>query len=202
MADSRIEVQKLYVAYFNRPADTGGMDYWTDLLDTNPDALADVSRSFAASAEYRDVFAGMDNRAIVNEVYQNLFGRTAEDSGLNYWADLLDRKVITIDDVVLDIAEGAKGSDNIAFNGKIAGALLFTDRLDEPHEVTAYAGDEAIEIASQYLATIKDASSALEALDTDVVDAWIERIAPPHQTGVAEVALVGVQTEADPLPVV
>ena len=200
MADSRIEVQKLYVSYFSRPADTGGMDYWTDVLDANPDALAEVSRSFAASTEYNDSFAGMDNRAIVNEVYQNLFGRDAEEGGLNYWSDLLDRKLVTIDNVVVDIAEGAKGNDNVAFNGKVAAALLFTNRLDEPHEVAAYAGVEAKEIAIEYLATITDAASALEALDTDVVDGWIERIAPPHQTGVAEVGLVGVQIEAEPLP--
>lgn len=200
MAVNPIEVQKLYVAYFSRPADTGGLDYWTDLLDARPEALQDVSRSFAASTEYNAMFAGMDNRAIVNTVYQNLFGRDAEDGGLNYWSDLLERKVVTIDNVVLDIAAGAKGNDSVAFNGKVAAALLFTDRLDEPHEVAAYAGNDANEIASQYLATIKDPASALDALDTQVVDAWIERIELAHPANVAEVTVVGVQTEAATLP--
>jgi hypothetical protein len=200
MAIAEIEVQEMYVAYFSRPADVAGLDYWTDALDANPDALQELSRSFAASQEYRDTYAGMDNRAVVGEVYQNLFGRTAEAAGVDYWAGLLDSKAITIDNVVTQIADGAAGSDNVAFKGKVAAAALFTTRLDEPNEETAYArGGAANDLAAEYLATIKDLSSAADAIDTDVVDAWIDRIVAEHGAGNA--ALVGVQTGAEPLPV-
>lgn len=191
MAIAELDIQELYVAYFNRPADVAGLDYWKDALDANPDALNELSRSFSTSDEYRDTFAGMDNRAVVSEVYMNLFGREAESTGVDYWANLLDNKMITIDNVVTQIADGAEGQDEIAFKGKIAAATLFTDRLDEPHEQAAYAGAN-IDIAAEFLATIKDLSSAADALDTEVVDAWIDRIVDAHTAG--ETALVGVQT--------
>lgn len=199
MAIAELDIQELYVAYFNRPADVAGLDYWKDALDANPDALNELSRSFSTSDEYRDTFAGMDNRAVVSEVYMNLFGREAESTGVDYWANLLDDKMITIDNVVTQIADGAEGQDEIAFKGKIAAATLFTDRLDEPHEQAAYVGAN-IDIAAEFLATIKDLSSAADALDTEVVDAWIDRIVDAHTAG--ETALVGVQTGAETLPVV
>ena len=199
MAIAELDIQELYVAYFNRPADVAGLDYWKDALDTNPDALNEMSRNFSTSQEYRDTFAGMDSRSVVSEVYMNLFGRSAEAAGVDYWAGMLDNNMITIDNVVTQIADGAKGQDEIAFMGKIAAATLFTDRLDEPDEMAAYKGDAANDIAAQFLATIKDLSSAADALDTDVVDAWIDRIVDAHAAG--ETALVGVQTGVE-LPIV
>lgn len=200
MAVDAIEVQKLYVAYFGRPADPDGMDYWTDALDANSIGMADVSASFAASQEYRDTYAGLDNRAIVAEVYQNLFGRAGEEAGVNYWTDLMDRGVISIDDVVKDISEAANGSDSVAFNGKVAAASLFTARVDEPDEIAAYTGDAANDISMEFLATITDLGSAADALKPDVVDAWIERIVDAHGASAEGIALVGVAPAAEPLP--
>jgi len=200
MAVDAIEVQKLYVAYFGRPADPNGMDYWTDALDANSIGMADVSASFAASQEYRDTYAGLDNRAIVAEVYQNLFGRAGEEAGVNYWTDLMDRGVISIDDVVKDISEAANGSDSVAFNGKVAAASLFTARVDEPDEIAAYTGDAANDISMEFLATITNLGSAADALKPDVVDAWIERIVDAHGASAEGIALVGVAPAAEPLP--
>ena len=200
MAIDVIEVQKLYVAYFGRPADPDGIEHWTDALDASAITLADVSDSFAASQEYRDTYAGLDNRAIVNEVYENLFGRAADQTGLNYWADLMDRGIISIDDVVRDVSEAAVGTDSTAFNGKVAAASMFTLRLDEPEEVAAYRGETAKEISMQFLAAVKDLESAADALKPDVVDAWIERIVDAHGASAEGIALVGVAPAAEPLP--
>jgi len=198
MAVDVLEVQKLYVAYFGRPADPIGEEYWTDALDAGTLTLSDVSASFAASAEYRDTYAGMNNRAIVTEVYQNLFGRAAETAGVDYWAGLMDRGIISIDDVVKDISEAARGNDSVAFNGKVAAATLFTDRVDKPMEIEAYSGDAANDISMEFLAAIKDLSTAANALDTDVVDAYIDRIVNAHGVTPEPVGLVGVAPESLP----
>jgi len=198
MAVDVLEVQKLYVAYFGRPADPIGEDYWTDALDAGTITLNDVSASFAASAEYRDTYAGMNNRAIVTEVYQNLFGRAAETAGIDYWAGLMDRGVISINDVVKDISEAAQGNDGVAFNGKVAAATLFTDRVDTPIEIQAFSGEAANDISMEFLAAIKDLSTAADALDTDVVDDYIERIVNAHGVSPEDVGLVGVAPEALP----
>lgn len=201
MAIDVIEVQKLYVAYFGRPADPNGIEHWTDALDANAITLADVSDSFAASQEYRDTYAGLNNRAIVNDVYENLFGRAADQAGLAYWTDLMDRGIVSIDDVVRDVSDAAVGTDSTAFNGKVAAASMFTLRLDEPNEVAAYQGAAAKQISMDFLATVRDLDSAADALKPDVVDAWIERIVDAHTAGAQAVELVGQAPVAEALPI-
>ena len=57
-------VQRLYVAYFNRPADTRGLKKFEDMLTENLGAdvaatksdLAAISGTFSSSAEYKDAF--------------------------------------------------------------------------------------------------------------------------------------------------
>ena len=153
MADSNaIAVQKLYVAYFGRPADPGGLNYWLNALSHNPNALLEISRQFGLSQEYRDEYAGMTNRQIVSRVYENLFARQADEGGLNYWTDLMDRGVITIDYIVTDVSKAAAGnSDGFILNGKASAAHTFTTRLDLPNEVAAYAGQAAIDVAVDFV---------------------------------------------------
>lgn len=200
MAADVIEVQKLYVAYFGRPGDPSGINYWTDVLGDNAATLADVSASFAASQEYSGAYAGLDNRAIVTEVYDNLFGRAAESAGIDYWAGLMDRGLISVNDVVEHISEAANGNDSVVFNGKVAAASLFVARLDRPAELLAYSGDAAKDIAVEFLATVKDLSSAANALDPAVVDAYIERIVNLHGVGPGDVGLVGVAPVLESIP--
>lgn len=200
MATTTLDIQKLYVAYLSRPADTAGLTYWNGVLASNPDGLQDIARAFSTSAEYRAEYAGDSNREIVDDVYENLFGRDPDAAGLNYWTDLLDRNVITIDNVVTQISRAAVGTDQVVFAGKIAAASLFTERLDLPNEQAAYAGNTANDLAEDFLETIKDPASALAALNTGTVDAWIARIVGANTFG-TDVDLVGVQTGVEPAPV-
>lgn len=190
--DYKNEVQKLYVAYFSRPADTGGLNYWSNLLATNPNAYQLISASFASSQEYRDAYAGMDNTATVNAVYQHLFNRTADATGLSYWTNLLNNKQITIDNVVTQIAAGAQGSDKFAYDAKVAVAGAFTTRMDLPSEQNAYIGNNALKVAVDYISSVKDLMSAANGMDPGNIDAAIAKFAGTSgMDGFA--GLVGVQ---------
>ena len=68
-------IQKLYVAYFSRPADAAGLAYWEGVVTAAKGSTAAVSAAFAASAEYKAAFAGLDEYHIVDQIYLNLFGR-------------------------------------------------------------------------------------------------------------------------------
>lgn len=170
------EVQKLYVAYFSRPADPAGLTYWANNLQNNPNGYQEISAAFSTSAEYRALFAGKDNRGIVTEVYDNLFGRVAEQAGVDYWANLLNSNQITVDNVVTQIASGAQGNDRVVYNGKVAVSTAFTDRLDTAQERTAYSGQTANNIAIEYIAAVKDLQSAASHMDPGQIDATIARI--------------------------
>jgi len=182
------EVQKLYVAYFSRPADVAGLNYWSDVLEQNPQGYQVMSANFAASQEYRDAYAGMDSRATVSAVYEHLFGRAAEAAGVDYWANLLDTKQITIDNVVTRVADGAQGSDDYAYDAKVAVAGAFTARLDMPYEQQAYKGAAALKVAVDYIASVKEIMSAAAGMDPGNIDMNIAKFAPAPvgTTGMAE----------------
>ncbi len=176
-------VQKLYISYFSRPADAGGLDYWKGALAANPNAAQELSRQFSISQEYRDTYAGLDNRAKVVEVYDNLFGRAAEAAGVDYWTNLLNNNQISLDNMVTQISEGALGNDKIAFRAKWEAAAVFTQRLDLPGEKAAYAGVAANKIAIDWIATIKDLQTGAMAQDIGVVDGVIAKIVGGGTTG-------------------
>lgn len=170
------EVQKLYVAYFSRPADPAGLTFWADKLQNDPAGYQQISAAFSTSAEYRATYGGMDNRAVVAEVYDNLFGRAAEAAGVDFWANALSTGAMTIDNVVTQIASGSQGTDRTTYNGKVAVSTAFTSRIDTDAEKAAYTGATANKIAIDYVAGIKDLQSAAMHMDPGQIDAAIAKI--------------------------
>lgn len=170
------EVQKLYVAYFSRPADPAGLLFWADKLQNDPTGYQQISAAFSTSAEYRATYGGMDNRAVVAEVYDNLFGRAAEAAGVDFWANALNTGAMTIDNVVTQVASGSQGTDRTTYNGKVAVSTAFTARIDTDAEKAAYTGATANKIAIDYVAGVKDLQSAAMHMDPGQIDATIAKI--------------------------
>lgn len=193
MADAGTSIQSLYVAYFNRPADVAGLQYWSGILAANPNAYAGIAQSFSLSLEYWTTYVNQDNRQVVDTVYQNLFGRHADSAGIDYWARLLDQKALTVANVVTEVSHGARGNDQIVVDGKVAAATAFTAHLDLKLEQLAYSGDFANKVASDYLATIVDGPTAATALVPANIDAAIAKFAHLFVTPLGESAeVVGV----------
>lgn len=167
------DIQKLYVAYFNRPADTAGLAYWEGVVEGAKGSTTAVSAAFAASAEYKTAYAGMANADVVNQVYLNLFGRAAEQAGKDYWAGLMTSGKITIDQVVTQIAAGAQGSDLVAYNDKVAAASAFTTALGTTN---AYSGANANAVAKLFLSGITDNASFATATDPYALGATIAKV--------------------------
>jgi S-layer protein len=174
-------LEKLYVAYFNRPADVRGLAYWDSVVTAQNGSTAAVSAAFAASTEYKATYAGMDNVQIVNKVYNNLFGHDADLPGLMYWADLLDSKAITIDNVVAQIAGGALTTDLDAYNAKVTAASAFTTAMDTTQELLAYdtaAGQAAGKLFLSGV-TAANVDATVAAIDTSVASMVSAGTPPP-----------------------
>ena len=80
MGMNTASVQRLYVAYFNRPADPVSMSVYesllpTDRVATKAELQALAEQYFSPSTEYTNLYSGMSNTQIVNQLYQNIFGR-------------------------------------------------------------------------------------------------------------------------------
>ena len=74
-------VQRLYVAYFNRPADPVSLAVYeamlpTDRAATQAELQAIADQYFSPSAEYQDMYAGKSNAQIVDQLYQNIWARS------------------------------------------------------------------------------------------------------------------------------
>ncbi|MEW7849693.1 DUF4214 domain-containing protein [Massilia aurea] len=147
-------VQELYVAYFGRPADTAGLDYWTNVVEANAGATAAVSAAFAASPEYIVTYFGQTNTQIVNNIYQNLFGRDADAAGSAYWANLLTNGTIKIDTIVAEVAAAALTTDAEAVENKVSASTAFTAALDTPAENAGYAGNSALTLAKAFIKSV------------------------------------------------
>lgn len=174
------DLQKLYVAYFNRPADTAGLNYYEGVLEgAKGDAkvvastMAAISASFAASAEYKAAYANMSNADIVNTIYKNIFGHDADEAGKKFYADLLDAKKLTIDNVVTQVAGGAQGSDLTAFNNKVNASLAFTTALGTTN---SYSGDKANAEAKAFLSKVTDNASYANQTDPVILSTTVAKV--------------------------
>jgi hypothetical protein len=104
-------VQKLYIAYYSRPADPAGLDYWADRIEN--EGLDTVINEFFVSAESIALHgADPDAATRVNILYNNIFGRDAEEGGLDYWVGKLETSG-DLGALALEILEGARNEDGL-----------------------------------------------------------------------------------------
>ena len=157
-------VQRLYVAYFNRPGDPVGMTHWEGLLPATAATqaqLATIAASFSGSAEYAALYAGQSNTSIVNNLYLNLFGRAAESAGLLSWAGKLTAGTETFASIALQLTYSAQGTDATAIANKLTAANSFTTALDTAAEIVGYSGTAAATSGRTYLAAVTDVAATL-----------------------------------------
>ena len=144
-----LQLELIYVAYFNRAADGGGDTFW---LGQNTQAqragqsaavtLTNIANSFEPQPETIALypFLGTANLNLntpaaqtalgtfLNSVYTNMFGRGADAVGQAYWAGQITSGAVGPGAAALAIANGATGTDAITLENKLTGALDFTTR--------------------------------------------------------------------------
>ena len=124
-------VQDAYIAYYGRPADPGGLVYWTTQLIASQVALDEIIQAFGNSEEFDQRFGGQDNTALVTNVYQNLFGRDPDPEGLDFYVGILGSGAASLQSVALDILNGARNQDLLLIDARETIADRVTLYLDE-----------------------------------------------------------------------
>lgn len=156
------EIQKIYIAYFNRPADSAGLTYWVSQINSGQASIADITSAFATTQEYRDLYAGSTPSDVVTSVYKNLFGRAPEAEGLAYWVTELETGRLGIGTVAYQTLNGAQMADKAIVENKALAASDFTARLDAAGKGDEYTGD-AIASARNWLSAIDDTAASLQS---------------------------------------
>ncbi|MCY4426115.1 MAG: DUF4214 domain-containing protein [Halieaceae bacterium] len=123
--------QLLYVAYYGRPADPGGLDFWIERFG-QAGSIDLVLVEFGTSAEYTNSRANVATEDLINGLYLQMFNRAADDDGLAFYTDRLDSGAASLASIALDIANGARdadGRDWRTLQNKVEVANEFTELI-------------------------------------------------------------------------
>jgi S-layer protein len=169
MAVSASDLQKLYVAYFGRPADPSGIAFYT----SSSMDIWQIAAAFSASPESQALYGAVSGNAVpadvINNIYLNLFNRPAEPAGIFYWQQWVNaapgRSVGGIAEAIL---LGAQNQDLVTINNKLAVATTFTAHIDTTAELLAYQGNAAAAVARTFLATVTSDSATVTTATANV----------------------------------
>lgn len=163
-------VQQLYVAYYGRPADQEGQEYWADRIEAEGEGA--IINAFGNSAEYTERFGDQSNADAVNNLYNQMFGREAEPNGLAYWTGVLNSGEKTLAEIATTILNAATGEDRFVLNAKVAAAAEYTAEFGAAEDYDLEAAIAVVTDADGgvYVPTLTDAIDSLNAARTDLSD--------------------------------
>lgn len=190
-ADYNPVVQRVYVAYFGRPADPAGQAFFagnyaaagapTDIMGvsmvyhSNPAVRALVD-AFGTSQESSDLYPG-ENTVFINAIYRNLFNRDADPAGRDFWVNAINVGAMTRASAAISIMAGAQGTDDELITKKLKVASDFTAALNTPERQAAYSGLPANAVVRTMLGSVTNATDVnafgptIEATITQLINA-------------------------------
>jgi hypothetical protein len=160
-ADYFDTVQKVYVGYYQRPADPGGLLYWAQKLAAANGNLSEIIEAYANSAESQALYGTINSgtiSSVINAIYRTLFGRDAETGGLNYYVNGFNLGQFTAATIMLNVLYGAQNEDLQSINDKLAAAHIFTRTIDPELDgigfLYNYSGDAVAQSARGFLSAV------------------------------------------------
>ena len=171
-------VQTMYVAYYGRPGDAGGLDFWAAELEKVNGNLSRIIDNFGNSKEFQDRFGDLDNEELVNNIFLQLLGRDADSEGLNFYVNGLREGRFTLASIALNVADGTKDLDAMIKANKLRVANAFTEAYVE---AGAAYGEFQIDDAKLWLAGVDSTdASVTAALDSlpDLLEMFPEGMPP------------------------
>lgn len=130
---SLAHVQELYIAYYGRPAEEAGLEYWADRADE--EGIDAIINAFGTSDEYTELAEGKNSSQLVNSIYQQAFGRDAEQAGLDYYTGLLENGEASLAEIAVTISGGAQNEDAAIFDARVDAANGYTTSAGEDYDI-------------------------------------------------------------------
>jgi len=133
------KLQQLYIAYFGRPADPPGIQYWLSKANSGF-KFREIANHLSRQDEYKKSIIHEKSLDFqINQFYINLFGRKADFTGFNYWLSSIESGVHNISDLACDLIWSSLNSspinnkqsilDKKTLENKVESAELFTKEL-------------------------------------------------------------------------
>tara|TARA_Y100001968_G_C19390382_1_gene735223 strand:+ start:85 stop:975 length:891 start_codon:yes stop_codon:yes gene_type:complete len=151
------QLQQLYIAYFARPGDPTGLDYWLEKRTS--------TKAFAANMylqqEFISVNGSLSIQEQINNIYLNLFFRDADEKGLNYWTQQIQTRKLVLASIANDLIYAVNNSTG----GTEEEILQRAQDLDCLSNRTA--------AATAYTAEIRESTAAILAYSPESINPWI-----------------------------
>jgi hypothetical protein len=183
--------QELYLAYFGRPADPGGLANVeatllaagapTDAADlaaaySTNSAVKTLVDSFATSKEAQALYGSTSTLQFVEDVYQYLFNRQPAAAGLSYWSTAISSGGLNQSAAALAIMGGASTNTSVqgeidaqTVTNRLSFATDFTAQLSAQNLARAYSGSSAASGLRTYVTSIT-ANTSVSQIATDVLN--------------------------------
>lgn len=175
MATVSDRVQNIYIGLLGRAADQDGLDYWTAEIDLGILTYEQLRANIVnEQPEYQQGLGQLSRPALVNALYQNLFDRSAESTGLDYWVSG-DGAGINADQMVLALINGAQGDDVATLENRAEVATYYTTQAGDGYaQADASAAIAGIDHASDLAAAKADIDATLNAGETLTLTSGID----------------------------
>ena len=181
------QLQQQYIAYFGRPGDPAGIKYWLS-SSSGISSAREFADKIYAQDEYKNSTVGSKStEAQVNSLYQNLFGREADASGLIYWTGQIEAGILTLSNIAYDLISAASNpvsgnetqgaADALALSNKVSAATAFTADVEastsailayQPETTTPWSTGAAFESGKTFLAGITTTAHTSTGIDSAV----------------------------------
>lgn len=151
-------VEKMYIAYYQRPADIDGLIYWSKQLESANGDMTKIIDAFADSDESKHLYGGLSIKDQINAIYKAAFNRDADIEGLNWYETQIKEKKASLESLALDIINGARNEDLQTLTNKLITSLNFTystsPGFDADNKVVTYSGYNDIYYAKELLKNV------------------------------------------------
>lgn len=158
-------IQQLYLAYYGRPADPGGLASWSEQLESNDGNIDAIIDFFGDSDEFTQRYGDQEPTQLVNNLYQQLFGRNAEEGGLAFYTEKVESGELTLAQIASTISQNAANEDLTTVENRVEVANRFTQDVQE--KGLRY-GAEDIDAASQVVADVSADTNVAEYIQGNV----------------------------------
>ncbi|MCG5495694.1 DUF4214 domain-containing protein [Ectothiorhodospira variabilis] len=168
------QVSEIYMATMGYAPDAEGVDYWSHRVDTDPNwTPLSVAMAFfdqpLVQAQYPD---DQPAELFIDAMYRNIFGRPADEPGMNYWLDELGSGRVQRNQMIITLLNGGWDNpeaqqDMARFGNRIRVSLAFVEHQRERGIQYGQLPDNGQQLLRQIGRDVLDGVTA----DPDTVDA-------------------------------
>jgi len=173
--------EAVYIGYFGRAGDPAGDSYWLNQLNSGQISETGMAASFSVQPEATMLYPFLANpsdasqaqmTSFIGSVYEDLFNRGPDPSGLAYWSHQLSANLGNpqgVGDFILAVIFGAQGLDQTTIGNKVVVANFFTQELnsnDIPFTSSANS------VAHTAIASVSSVPSTVTAAES-TINSWL-----------------------------